>query len=284
MRKIAVNGVKGRLGSTLMSMYPGCYPLHADITNLHEVEEELARVKPDTVIHCAAYTDVDGCENNQKKAYDVNMTGCTNVRKSFGGQMILVSTVYVFDGKKGNYKETRAINPINVYGNSKAGAEMSLSIFEYPDDVIVRTTMLYGSNGTTKPDFVRRLLGDYFAKIDPISMSTKLRGNPTHVEHLAKGLMDVVNLPLSNERANKNLLPRIINIAGEEILSRYEFSLMIADVFGLDKSRFIPKTSPETFIATRPENAGLNIALAKKLGIIIKPVHEGLELVRAHWN
>lgn len=283
MRKIAVNGVKGRLGSTLMKLYPGCYPLLADITKPDEIQVEMNRVKPDIVIHCAAYTDVDGCELNSKKAYDVNMTGFSNVRRSFDGQMILVSTDYVFDGKKGNYKETRAINPINVYGNSKAGAEMAMEIFDYPDDVIVRTTILYGSK--SKPDFVSKLLERYMVgKGWDIPVTTRLHGNPTHVEHLARGIMDVVNFPTQTMIKAFPHSQRIINIAGEEILSRYEFALEIADIFQLDKTRFIPDTATRTDPAKRPENVGLNVSLAKKLGITIKPVHEGLELMRSQWK
>ena len=273
MRKIAVNGTKGRLGSTLMSLFPGCYPLLADVTKAKDVKEELDRVKPDIVIHCAAYTDVDGCENNQNKAFDVNMDGVKNVRSNFEGRMILLSTDYVFDGKKGKYKEDAKLNPINIYGMSKFGGEGVLDIWDSPDDVIVRTTILYGAQ--SKPDFVSKLLEKFSSTAGAIPVTNRLYGNPTNVEHLAMGIMDLLSLPKA---------PRVVNIAGTDYINRYEFALMVADVFGLDKERIVPNHAPRKEGAPRPEKAGLDLSLAKKLKIRLFPAHEGLLLARQLWN
>jgi dTDP-4-dehydrorhamnose reductase len=86
--------------------------------------------------------------------------------------------------------------------------------------------------------------------------------------------MDITNIPHT---------PRIINVAGDDVLSRYEFALMIADIFQLDRERIVPNHAPSKAIAPRPEHAGLKVSLAKKLGITVKPVHEGLELMRHQW-
>jgi len=273
MRKIAVNGTKGRLGSTLVRLYPGCYPLFAEITNKQAVKEELDRVKPDVVIHCAAFTDVDACENQQTKTLNINMTGVNNVRSSFEGRMVLISTDYVFDGKKGKYKEDAKLNPISIYGMSKFGGEGVLDIWDSPEDVIIRTTLLYGAQ--SKPDFVSKLLEQFASTEGVIPVTNRLYGNPTNVEHLAMGIMDLLSLPKA---------PRVVNIAGTDYINRYEFALMIADVFGLDKERIVLNHAPRKEGAPRPEKAGLDLSLAKKLKIRLFPIHEGLLLARQLWN
>jgi dTDP-4-dehydrorhamnose reductase len=280
MRKIAVNGVNGRLGSTLMKLYPGCYPLHADITKVAEVQEELKRVNPDVLIHCAAYTDVDGCETNHDKAYQVNMVGVRNIRQNFDGRMILLSTDYVFNGKKGNYTEKDNTDPINFYGLCKYGAEGLIYLYDHPDDTIVRTNVLYGShnkpNGLeSKPDFVRRIV-EQFSGVENIPVTHRLSGSPTHVEHLSTALMDLATRLLP--------MPKIINIAGTNILTRYEFALMIADVFGFDRQRLIPVTTPHKAIAPRPPKCGLNVSLALEYQLPLWSAHEGVELMRSQWK
>jgi dTDP-4-dehydrorhamnose reductase len=79
-------------------------------------------------------------------------------------------------------------------------------------------------------------------------------------------------------------MPKIINIAGTELLTRYEFALMIADVFGLDRQRLIPVTIPPKDVALRPIKCGLNISLALDFQLPLWSAHEGLELMRSQWK
>lgn len=264
--KIAVNGANGRLGFELVRQ--GCTPLYADILSPREVKEELAKVNPDVIIHCAGFTDVDACERDSlKKAYQVNVIGTNIVRSNFTGRMIYISTDYVFNGRKGNYKENSEPSPISRYGQTKLEGERIIEDHRYASDVIVRTTILYGS--PRKPDFVTAVL-EKLSKEESFEVTTSTSGNPTHVKHLAEALIEV---------SNRLDIPKIINIAGDEILSRYEFALTIANTFDYDP-RFVIPTKKEFGEAKRPHNAGLNVSLAKKLDLPIYSVFDGLMLMK----
>jgi dTDP-4-dehydrorhamnose reductase len=260
--KIAVTGARGRLGSVLVSL--GCIPLEADILSPKVLLKELDRVQPDTIIHCAAVTDVDKCENiYSNKARSVNYVGTSMVRNTFRGRIIYISTDYVFNGREGPYKETSAPDPINYYGMTKYQGEEIIKQHQNPKDVIVRTTVLYGGH---KPDFVTKVL-DQLKSNYAFEVTKSVIGTPTYVVHLADALIHLCHMDWT---------PQVINIAGGNLLSRYEFALMIANVWGYDPKLVLPTKSVEG-CASRPVKGGLNIYLAKKIGIPIHTAEEGLE-------
>lgn len=125
-----------------------------DITEPRSVRENIARVAPDIVILCAAYTDVDGCERNPEEAYRVNAFGAGNVASAcseVGARLLFISTDYVFDGtKKGGYTEWDTPHPLNVYGASKLAGEQWIREV-CPRHWIVRTAWLYGVGGRCFP-------------------------------------------------------------------------------------------------------------------------------------
>jgi len=138
MKKILVIGFKGMLGTALMQAVKakGLHAIGADvrskennidITNLDSVTSVIKDIRPDVVIHTAAYTDVDGCELNHDKAYLINAEGAKNVAtacKDAGAFLVYISTDFIFDGKKrAPYTEDDKPNPINVYGKSKLQGE-----------------------------------------------------------------------------------------------------------------------------------------------------------------
>jgi len=104
-----------------------------------------------------------------------------------------------------------------------------------------------------------------------------MKFNATYVPHLAKALMELVDISDP---------PKIVNIASKEVLSRYEFAKKIAQKFGHDQSYLIPTTmkdSDDVFEAARPKNAGLKTDLAEKIGLSIYSVIDGLESFRYKW-
>jgi len=261
MMRIAVTGYKGRLGSELVRR--GCIPFDADITNKNQVIAKVAELKPDMIINCAAYTDVSACETDYANALNVNFTGAKNLRFAFPYHLIQISTDYVFDGKKGPYSENSSLTAaVNAYGLTKQGAEILLRAFPFPYS-IVRTTCLYDTY--IQEDFVSATLGGL--KFDGFRATTKLSGNPTYVPHLAEAIMKLIELPK---------LPEIIHLVGREVLTRYEFALMIANVFGYDK-KFVMPTNELFGAGNRPAKGGLKTKLAEKLGLPIYSVVEGLK-------
>jgi len=276
--KIAVTGYTGRLGSELVKA--GCVPLDCDITNEDAVADNVVNLNPDVVINCASYTDVDSCESHpigQHRALLTNFYGAERLRSNFGGLLIHLSTDYVFSGKNGPYKETdrKKEIPINFYGWSKLGAEIVLQTHSNQNTIIVRTTGLYGSS-YKRDDFVSFLLNQLTTTTEgTIAIAKNVVGNQTYVPHLVTALMELCRRYDANEMQN-NMFHQIIHIASSDIVNRYEFALMIASVFGHDPRRIVP-TTKKFGVADRPSKGGLKVDLAKKLGLPIYSILDGLK-------
>lgn len=269
---IGVTGYKGRLGTELLKL--GCIGIDLDVTNPTPSWDIRSGgfSKYETLIHCAAITDVDRCERElYADAFEVNEDGTRNICRKYFGRIIYLSTDYVFDGATGKYGEHSIPNPISVYGYTKLLGEGQVKYRNHPGDVIVRTTILYGTEH--KPDFVTHVLAKLLAK-EPITLPCNLFGNPTYTPHLAEALMKLCEIPNP---------PRIVNIAGKEILSRYEFGLAIANVFDLDKS-LITSVREVPGAAMRPLKAGLKTNLAEKLGLPIYSVYDGLKAMKEQYE
>ena len=112
-----------------------------DITNEHNLEKIFETVKPDTVFHTAAITNLDWCENNEQKTFEVNTNPINNIvdlANVYNSKLIFVSTDSVFDGMKGNYVENDPLNSINIYSKSKIEAEKIVKNLD--DSLIIRGT------------------------------------------------------------------------------------------------------------------------------------------------
>lgn len=154
--KIAITGANGQLGSDVMEvLHQQNYQTVAlnhqeiEITDLDAVKHTLGQVKPDILINCAAYSNVENCEHKFSKAFYGNAIGPKNLAeaaKDQGIYLVHISTDYVFDGSKQEpYIETDLPKPLNVYGNSKLSGEYFVqSIAEY--GLVMRTSGIYGKN------------------------------------------------------------------------------------------------------------------------------------------
>lgn len=259
-----VTGYRGNLGK-MLSDYFLCRGVDCDIRSKDSIRRAFVGATPaDVLVNCAAYTDVDDCEleDNRRNALMVNGAGIANLRDEFPGRIIHISTDYIFDGKDGPYSENDEPNPINWYGQTKLCGEERFQEFNCTGDTIVRTTVLYGGH---RPDFATTVLKTLHSG-NLVSAPTATIGNPTHILHLAKGIDKIINMLHP---------PKIVNIVGEETISRYEFALMLANVFGYDPKKITPITLAPG-IAKRPRHAGLKVGLAKKLGIPIYSVLDGV--------
>jgi dTDP-4-dehydrorhamnose reductase len=262
---IAITGYQGRLGKYMIEKYDNCVPLECDVTDLGDVQRAIDEVKPETIIHCAAITDVDRCEGDlYSQAIEVNVRGTRNVRCSFDGQVIYMSTDYVFDGKDGPYNEEAKPNPLCHYGKTKLYGEEEMLMADFPTDVIVRTTVLYGGH---KPDFVSAIL-DRLKTNDLFKVTGAILGSPTYIPHLADGLRKLVMLKQP---------PRILNIVGSDVVSRWVFACKIAKAYGYPVHNVLLTMTGNTGKADRPRKAGLKISLAKALKIPIYSLDDGLE-------
>ncbi len=261
---VAITGAKGRLGSQLVKM--GCVPfpteLDFDISNREQVREALDLIQPLMIINCAAYTDVDGAEDEKEweQAISTNTRGPGVIRTEFDGFFVHISTGFVFDGKSGPYDEDAEPNPINNYGWSKLGGEAA-ALARQPT-LIVRTLDLFGPDTTT--DFVRQIR-DVLELGQPYQLPMNLYGSPTFIPHLAEGVLAAVSKAETG----------ILNIVGDLVISRYKWGRMIAEAFGHDPELIEP-TEEIKGLAPRPLRGGLLVEKAKSLGIPIFSPEDGL--------
>jgi dTDP-4-dehydrorhamnose reductase len=233
--KIMVTGADGMLGTDLMTRLKVAHDAVGvdirdfDITDELGVSSHVADVRPDWVIHCAAFTNVDGCEKEPDKAYLVNGDGPRNIARACwaaGCRVLYVSTDYVYDGKKGEpYTEADQTGPLNVYGASKLRGEQEV-LKVVKDALIVRTSWLFGKNG---PNFVEAILGQ-IGKKDELSVVDDQVGSPTYTPDLADGLIRLV------EAGAKG----VVHVANEGACSWYDYAVRILALAGEKGIRVTP--------------------------------------------
>jgi len=193
--RVLVFGASGLLGTALMRQWSGdevtgLDSRATDIRNFARVQEAVQQARPDWIVLVAAYTDVDGCENNRELAFAVNRDGAVNVCRaalSVGARFLFLSSDYVFDGKKSSPYETGdPRNPQSVYGMTKAEAELRLLELN-PHCCIVRTSWLFGIGGKCFPDTILKLAGTRPA----LDVVDDQRGCPTYAEDLAAAIVQL---------------------------------------------------------------------------------------------
>jgi dTDP-4-dehydrorhamnose reductase len=162
-----------------------------DITNQDQVYELVKLHKPEAIVNCAAFTNVDGCEANEIGAFRVNAIGAQNLSTaaySIGAKMLQVSTDYVFDGT-GNVpkREYDKTNPQSVYGSSKELGELLVRQTN-PKHFIIRTAWLYGEGN----NFVRTMLKLSKEK-SGINVVNDQIGSPTSTVDLARCIINLMH-------------------------------------------------------------------------------------------
>ena len=249
-----------------------------DITDRDATIAFVRRHQPDTIISCAAFTNVDGCETNPEGAFKVNAIGASNLAQAaerINARLIHVSTDYVFRGEGDKpLDESERVDPKSVYGKTKALGEEYVKNFCHRY-FIVRTAWLYGYAGK---NFVKTMVnaGKKFGKLEVVSDQL---GNPTNAEDLAHHLLQ---LAVSHDYG-------VYHCTGEGICSWYEFASEIIRLSGVDAT-VAPCTSAEysakhPAAADRPAWSALeNRMLACTVGNNMRDWKVALADFFAHWN
>jgi dTDP-4-dehydrorhamnose reductase len=213
--------------------------IECDITDRASIIAEIISARPDIVIHAAAYTDVDGCENAPREANRINASGTENVAlacKESGCLLVYLSTDFVFDGKKDSaYTEEDLPHPINVYGRSKLeGERLIRSILD--KFVIIRSGWLFGEEG-------RSFLDTFLKKAqqqESIEVVDDQFGSPTYVRDLAHGIAKLLTLAPAD----------IYHISNGGSCSWYEFARAIKEIANL-RVEVLPVSSGQYPTPTR---------------------------------
>ncbi|MCX8056986.1 MAG: dTDP-4-dehydrorhamnose reductase [Ignavibacteria bacterium] len=244
-----------------------------DITKRNEVKNLFLDFFPEFVINAAAYTDVDGCEVNREIAWKINVNGVKHLVEGcrvVDAQLVHISTDFIFDGQNGPYHEDDKPNPISYYGRTKFASENEIKMGGIPF-LIIRTNVLYGIQKGVKKDFVEWVV-ENLSSGKQINVVTDQWNNPTYVDDLVNGISLAID-----KRKNG-----IYHIGGLEYLSRYDFALKIAEVFGLEKE-LINKTTTDKLNqkAKRPLRGGLIILKAQsELGYKPHTLEENLLTIK----
>jgi dTDP-4-dehydrorhamnose reductase len=205
-----------------------------DITNKSDVKSLVTSFRPDIVVNAAAMTNVDACETQRELAWKVNVVGVENlveVARRIDCLLIHLSTDYVFDGKNGPYKETDRVNPINYYGKTKLAGE-NVILAGGISSAILRAIVIYGAGINVKNNFALWVINS-LREGKTIRCVDDQIGNPTHVSDLAASVVKVIE----QERSG------LYHIGGADAVSRNEFAVKAAEVFGLNSSLIQRTTS-----------------------------------------
>ena len=298
MKKILIIGASGLTGYQLATLakkdfqvygtynereisIDGCKMSKLDITNQAKTRKLLKDIAPDIIVNCSALHDVDYCETHKDESFEVNVESpkyIAKVSKELEARFVYISTDYVFDGTSEEpYTEQSEPNPLNYYGKSKLQAEKEIASV-VGDYAIARTSLIFGwnphelsgmksSSGKSQNYVIWAL--KKLRNNESLRIVTDQYSTPTFANNLAEML-----LTLAQKQENG-----IFHTAGKTCLNRYDFTLQIADVFGLSKDLISPVLSEEfEQVAERPMKPCLDVS--KMEGIAERDILTSLEALK----
>lgn len=273
--KVAITGAEGQLGRELVVSFAGCEIVALgrtalDVTDRDAVLQALTTVHPDVVVHTAAYTDVDGCELDARRAFAVNALGARHVAEGArrtDAHLVHLSTDYVFDGLLDRpYVEWDEPNPISVYGHSKLAGEREV-MAGAPGSTIVRTSSLSGRHGGNIVKTILRLASER----DELTFVDDQHRCATFADDLA-GMI---------RRLAATRAPGLFHVTNQGATTWYQLARDVLDAAGLDPSRVRPiKTadlSPPRAAPRPPSSVLKNAAIAAMGWDLLPDHHEPLE-------
>ncbi len=291
-RRIVIVGANGTLGQRLFEFYSALNDvellpasieeefvfdsqsyIQLDISNRNEVKKIIYDFCPDFIINAAAFTNVDKCESERETAWKINVKGVeylSEAARVLDSHLIHISSDYIFDGKNGPYSENDIPNPLGYYARTKLASENVLKI-SGTKNTIIRTNVLYGTAKYSRPDFVKWVV-DSVRSGKEIKIVDDQFNNPTFIDDLVQAINKIIELRKEG----------LYNIGGSEVLSRFDFTMIIADFFNLDKS-LIKRIQTEDLRqpARRPLKSGLiTIKAQSELGYKPHSIIQSLELMK----
>ncbi|MCM1302265.1 MAG: dTDP-4-dehydrorhamnose reductase [Bacteroides cellulosilyticus] len=275
MLNVLITGAGGQLGQALCRLadvspnnYTPTGSKDLDIADSAAVEKAVAELKPDVIVNCAAYTDVERAEEDEAAALRINGTAVANLAAAatrHGALLIHVSTDYVFDGRSSTpYREDTPMNPQNAYGRTKVAGEEAVRKSECRH-LIIRTSWLYSETGK---NFLKTMLR-LTAERETLNVVCDQTGTPTYAGDLALAIFSIIEggLHTGNEGT--------YHFSNEGVCSWYDFATEIAAAAGNDTCRIRPcRTEEYPTKAVRPAYTVLDKSKIKETF--------GLEI--PHWR
>lgn len=294
MTRLLVTGVSGMLGANLALFaqtrgfevlgWTNSHPLLnapfetrcVDFRDPRILAEAFADAQAEMLINCAAQANVDAAEKQPEATFRVNAEAAGELAKMAHGAgvpMIQVSTDAVFDGTRGDYRETDTPNPLNIYAKSKLAGERAVA--EANPDAAIARVVFYGWSLTGS-----RSLAEFFynnlSAGKPVNGFTDMFFSPLYVGHLAETLLDMLQKRLSG----------IYHVFAPVSLSKYEFGVRLAREFDLDANLIRPISALDSDLPTR-RSLNLSMNTEKLQAALGKPLPnqtEGLRALHADFN
>ncbi|MGK7955227.1 MAG: NAD(P)-dependent oxidoreductase [Crocosphaera sp.] len=289
MKKILITGASGFLGYNVCQYSQknwkvyGTYYSHkieidnvncikVDITNIDELQTIFKQINPDAVIHLAAVSKPNYCQNNPETAYQINVTASVNIAKLCADvniPCVFTSTDLVFDGLNPPYKENDPVSPISYYGEQKLKSEQEMLAI-YPKTVICRMPLMFGIPSPHANSFIQFFL-KIFREGKELSLFTDEYRTPVSGLTAAKGLL------LALEKVEGE----IIHLGGKERISRYEFGHLMAEIFNFSQDLMTPCLQKDVVMAApRSPDTSLDSSKAFQLGYKPLSLREELEQLK----
>src|SRR6266568_6230622 len=269
--RILTIGATGLLGRVLLKEWDsdeviGTGSREADIRDPEQLRRLFERTRPASTVLAAAYTDVDGCEKDPRRAHEVNRLGAVNVAcaaRNGGSRLLFLSTDYVFDGSKTTpYDPDDPVCPLNVYGCSKAEAERGIREI-LPDCCIARTSWLFGATGKCFPNTILELAQSR----KTLTVVDDQKGSPTFNRDLARAIVRLVRAGAQGT----------FHVTNSGTCSWYDFACELIRAAGLTDVQ-VDRISTNQFPrpARRPANAVLSPVGLEQHGVFMRPWPETL--------
>jgi dTDP-4-dehydrorhamnose reductase len=244
-----------------------------DLTDIPRLVAWLQTLAPEAVIHTAAMAQPNRCEQQPAASYAINVA-VTRTLAQYCGQrqipLVFASSDQVFDGQSAPYVETDPPSPINVYGRHKAEAEGFVQTL-HPAAAICRLPLMYGPPSPTSESFLQGFIRTLTAG-DPLRLFVDEYRSPAYVEDVAQGLL----LILANHGSG------IFHLGGPERINRYDFGLLLAEIWGLNPALICPSRQAEvTMPAARPADVSTQGTRAYALGYRPRPPAAGLRATKS---
>ncbi|MFH1311763.1 MAG: SDR family oxidoreductase [Candidatus Eisenbacteria bacterium] len=285
--KVMITGASGSVGWVLSKALAGrcavsgTYASHPyvpegvtgvkiDLRDQWAVKEHLEHHRPDVIVHLAAITQPDRCEENPQLAFRVNFEATSEIARvaeAIGARLVCASSDLIFDGAKGDYTEEDVPRPLSIYGMSKLRAEEA-ALELSSGALVVRSSLIYGFGSPVSKTFLSRVL-EKLAQGEKMQLFTDQMRNPVLIDDLAEAVIIAIEKDLSG----------IYHIGGPEAVNRHEFGRKVCRIFGYDESLLVPISMRDfSYDAKRPLDSTLNTEkYTGATGFVPRPMDAGLK-------
>lgn len=273
--RVLITGSAGFLGQSLLRRFGDSFQIiaiynntrpeaesenlefyHADLAERAQVEKALLDTRPNVIVNSAAWVDVDGCETDRERALRSNYTVAENlacVSEKQGLYLLQISTDYIFNGRDHPARIDDVPDPLNYYGRTKLMAEKYIRE-NHTNFLIARTCALVGTPRSGKTNLLNYFYDNLRAG-KRVMAADDIFANPIWTLNLANLIVE----------AAAGRMTGVVHLGGADYMSRYDFALAFAEVFGFDQNLIVPVSADsQKRPATRPQYAGLDIERSRE--------------------